>query len=135
MIERLLAAERALADGDVERSELLFRQVSDADPRNAIAVVGLAVIAERRGDAPGAMTLVERALAIDPEDAAAGRLLEALRAPGQPAEEPGAAPALAYASVTRSEPAPEPTSAAGAATELHRPSLLGWLRRLLRRGR
>ena len=84
MIERLLAAERALADGQLDQAERLFRQVADADERNAIAVVGLAEVALARGDRPAAATLVSRALAIDPDDAAAARLL-AQPAPPEPA--------------------------------------------------
>jgi thioredoxin-like negative regulator of GroEL len=74
MIERLLAAERALEAGDLDRADRLFGQVADADSRNAIAVVGLAEVAHRRGRSAQAAELVERALSIDPDDAAAGRL-------------------------------------------------------------
>jgi tetratricopeptide (TPR) repeat protein len=77
MIERLLAAERALADGELDRAEQLFEQVAEADERNAIAVVGLAEVAMARGDATTAHDLAERALTIDPDDAAATRLLAA----------------------------------------------------------
>jgi uncharacterized protein HemY len=75
VIERLLAAERALAEGQLDQAERLFRQVADADERNAIAVVGLAEVALARGDPAGAEALATRALAIDPDDAAAARLL------------------------------------------------------------
>lgn len=75
MIERLLAAERALADGELDQAERLFNQVAAADERNAIAVVGLAEVAVARGDHATAAALAARALAIDPEDAAAARLL------------------------------------------------------------
>jgi uncharacterized protein HemY len=74
VIERLLAAERALEAGDLDRADRLFGQVADADSRNAIAVVGLAEVAHRRGSIGQASELVERALSIDPDDAAAGRL-------------------------------------------------------------
>jgi thioredoxin-like negative regulator of GroEL len=86
VIERLLAAERALADGQLDQAEQLFRQVATADERNAIAVVGLAEVALARGDAAGAQVLAARALAIDPDEAAAARML----GPGQPAEAPPA---------------------------------------------
>ncbi len=74
MIERLLAAEDALADGRVEVAEQLFAQVAAADPRNAIAITGLAKMAFRRGDLGGAREHVARALEVDPEDAAAQAL-------------------------------------------------------------
>ncbi|HYL40367.1 MAG TPA: tetratricopeptide repeat protein [Candidatus Binatus sp.] len=93
MIERLLAAERALAEGRLDQAERLFRQVAEADERNAIAVVGLAEVALARGDRSGAEALATRALAIDPDDAAAARLVHggppADAAVGRPAERPG----------------------------------------------
>lgn len=78
MIELLLVAERLLAEGELDRAEHLFEQVAEADPRNAIAVVGLAQVAQLRGDAAGAIRLAMRALEIDPEDAAAQRLVAEL---------------------------------------------------------
>jgi Tfp pilus assembly protein PilF len=78
MIERLLAAENALARDELEHAERMFGQVAEADPRNAIAVVGLARVASRRGDAAGARLRLERALEIDPDEAAARRLLDEL---------------------------------------------------------
>ena len=78
MIERLLAASRALEADDLDRADRLFAQVAEADSRNAIAVVGLAEVARRRGRVADAAGLVERALAIDPEDDAARRLQQAL---------------------------------------------------------
>lgn len=74
MIELLLEAERALSFGRVERAEQLYRQVADADPRNSIAVVGLARVALERADDLGAYLLARRALLIDPENEAARRL-------------------------------------------------------------
>lgn len=78
MIERLLAAERALADGRIEVADQLFSQVAAADPRNAIAITGLAKVALRRGDLAGAREQLARALEVDPEDAAAQTLARAL---------------------------------------------------------
>ncbi|MEO7229748.1 MAG: tetratricopeptide repeat protein [Candidatus Limnocylindrales bacterium] len=110
MIELLLVAEHLLADGDLDRAEHLFAQVADADPRNAIAVVGLARIARARGDDDAAADLVRRALAIDPDEAAARRLLAELETVAAPAAEPAL---------------PQAPATAG------RRSLLGWIRALL----
>ncbi|HEY4227261.1 MAG TPA: hypothetical protein VGM49_02895, partial [Candidatus Limnocylindrales bacterium] len=52
--------------------------VADADPRNAIAMVGLAQVALGRDDVAGARGLATRALEIDPDEAAAARLLAEL---------------------------------------------------------
>ncbi len=74
MIERLLEAERDLAVGLVDRAEEIYRGLAQGDPRNAVAVVGLARCALERGDERGAYELAVRALAIDPDDAAALRM-------------------------------------------------------------
>jgi thioredoxin-like negative regulator of GroEL len=103
MIELLLAAERFLEAGMPDRAGRLFEQVAEADPRNAIAVVGLARVAVARGDDSGAAVLARRALEIDPDDPAAAHLLESLsRAPlaqpeaaGEAAGEPRPLPAPA----------------------------------------
>jgi uncharacterized protein HemY len=111
MIERLLAADAALERGELDHAERLYTQVADADARNAIALVGMARVALARGDRGGARSFLERALTIDPEEAAARRLLAHLSAPVAPAE-----------------PAP-------AAAPVRRPAgWLGWLRRFLRLG-
>ena len=78
MIERLLAAEGALARDELDHAQRLFGQVAEADPRNAIAVVGLARVLARRGDIDAARELVAHALEIDPDEAAARRLLDEL---------------------------------------------------------
>jgi tetratricopeptide (TPR) repeat protein len=78
MIERLLAADDALARGDLDLAERLFRQTAEADPRNAIAAVGMGRVAAARDDADAARTWFQRALDIDREEAAARRLLAAL---------------------------------------------------------
>jgi tetratricopeptide (TPR) repeat protein len=119
VIERLLAAERALESGDLDRAGRLFQQVSDADPRNAIAVVGLALVAQRRGNEADASELVKRALAIDPEDGAAKRLREAFL------EAPAAASA--------NQPVPSSDAFDGSKAPGPRRSLLDRLRALLRR--
>lgn len=136
MIERLLAAERALADGQLDHAERLFAQVAEADERNAIAVVGLAGVARARGDEPAAMELLARALAIDPEEAEAARMLAT---PGTAAV--SAAPADVVAPAEGVEPAeaaaagqvPPPVGTAAPAASLGA-RLAAWLRRLVGRG-
>ena len=93
MIEILLQAERALTAGMVDQAERLYRQASEADPRNSIAVVGLARVALERGDDAAALELARRALAIDPENAAAGRLERRMAEVLSFRGEPSAAPA------------------------------------------
>jgi thioredoxin-like negative regulator of GroEL len=81
MIERLLAAEAALGRDELDHAQRLFGQVVEADPRNAIAVVGLARVIARRGDVDAARELLAHALDIDPDEAAARRLLDELEMP------------------------------------------------------
>lgn len=140
MIELLLQAERAMSVGLVDRAEVLYTQVADADPQNSIAVVGLARVALERGDETGALAQAHRALAIDPENAAASRMIERLdevlayrgdaAAPSTAVETvveppPAAAP----------EPAPPPTlsPAPAPSTPPARPSFLTRLFRRFRR--
>jgi len=78
MIEVLLQAERQLMMGQVDQAERLYRQAVAADPRNSIAVVGLARVALERDDGVGAWLLAKEALVIDPENVAAQRLAERL---------------------------------------------------------
>ena len=95
MIELLLEAERALSFGLTDRAEALYRQVVSADPRNSIAVVGLARVALEHSDDAGALVFARQALAIDGENVAAQRLVERLE----------------EVMTTRGDPIPEPTPA------------------------
>jgi predicted Zn-dependent protease len=131
VIEPLLEAERAMAVGRLDQAERLFRQVESADPRNAIAIVGLARVALERGDQRTTYLEARRALALDPDNPAAShlamRMAELLRGrgepvPGEPLPEAGATATSAGARAADSDEA-----AASA-----RPGLVG---RFLRRRR
>ena len=145
MIERLLAAERALAGAQLETADRLFRQVADADPRNAIAVVGLARVAEARGERGTARALVERALEIDPEEALARRLRETLEEQagrerpegGESPEGPESleGPDSPEATIAAVVPSPGAGATAIEAAPHRRGGLIDWLRRLLGRER
>jgi len=76
MIEMMLEAERALAVGLLDHAERLYSHVAAADPRNAIAVVGLARAALERDDEPGAYLLARRALILDADNPAASHLAQ-----------------------------------------------------------
>ena len=75
MIEPLLEAERAMSFGLIDQAERLYRQVAHHDPRNSIAVVGLARVALARGDDRTAYVEARRALEIDPDNPAAQQLV------------------------------------------------------------
>ncbi len=135
MIELLLQAEGALSLGLLDRAETLYRQVAGADPRNSIAVVGLARVALERGDEPGALAQARQALAIDGENVAAQRLAqrleEVLAYRGvAPRAEPETAPAPEDQPTPAPEHQPAPAPEPPAIAEPHRRSLVD---RLLRR--
>jgi tetratricopeptide (TPR) repeat protein len=92
VIEYLLEAERAMSFGRIDRAEEIYQQVAESDPRNSIAVVGLARVALERADDLGAYLLARRALTIDPENDAARRLAtrleEVLATRGEPVTDP-----------------------------------------------
>jgi thioredoxin-like negative regulator of GroEL len=109
VIELLLQAERDLSVGQLDAAERLYRQVIAADPRNSIAVVGLARVALERGEEREAYQLARAALEIDRDNAAAQRLVarlgEVMRHRG---EEPptDAPPQLSAAEAPAATPSP-----------------------------
>ena len=121
MIELLLDAENALALGLLDSAERTYRQVLAADPRNAMAAVGLARVALERGDEPGSVRLAREALAIDPENSAARRMIDRLEEVARFRDE--ATPRA----VGEPGPAPSPDPVGPG------PARPGILRRLLRR--
>jgi thioredoxin-like negative regulator of GroEL len=79
MIELLLQADRLLNVDQVDQAQATYQRVADQDPRNAIAVVGLARCALARGDDRAAYVLAARALELDPEDDMARRMEARMR--------------------------------------------------------
>lgn len=133
MIELLLEAERALSFGRIERAEELYRQVAESDPRNSIAVVGLARVALERTDDRGAYLLARRALVIDPENEAARRLAvrleEVLATRGEPVADPMPAALAASPLPTEAEAEPAPQPGTEPAQAPGRRSIIDRLRR------
>ena len=121
MIELLLQAERALSVGLIDQADRLYRQVATADPRNSIAVVGLARVALERSDDAEAWRQARRALAIDPENVAARRL-------GDRLEE-------VFAERGQALPEPLDVDNGAAAASPTAPASAGLVDRLLRRSR
>ncbi|MGA3057579.1 MAG: hypothetical protein ABSE70_06035 [Candidatus Limnocylindrales bacterium] len=78
MFELLLRADRALADGLLDQAEATYWELIEIDPTNAIAVAGLALVSLERGDERLARTFADRAMALDPENVVAGRVVETL---------------------------------------------------------
>jgi thioredoxin-like negative regulator of GroEL len=124
VIEQLLQADRLLTVDMVDQAEAIYRRVREQDPRNAIAVVGLARCAVARNDDQAAYPLVAAALAIDPQNDYArrmeARLAETLAAQGvavqRPPQASGPPPGIDFAvsgeqsipvSPVPAEPSPE----------------------------
>jgi tetratricopeptide (TPR) repeat protein len=105
VIEILLQAERELTMDRLDQAERLYWQAIEADPRNAIAVVGLARVAIERGDDRTAYAFSVQALGIDPEDAVAlrleARLAEVMAARGEPVHRPPFAVAASEKALAR----------------------------------
>jgi thioredoxin-like negative regulator of GroEL len=74
VIEALLQAERLLVHGMLDQAEQIYANAVAQDPRNAIAMVGLARVALERGDERLAYERAREALTVDPQNAAALRL-------------------------------------------------------------
>src|SRR6188472_4468012 len=70
----LLQADRLLTVDMVDQADAIYRRVAEQDPRNAIAVVGMARCALARGEDQDAYRLAARALEIDPENDMAQRM-------------------------------------------------------------
>jgi len=113
----LLQADRLLTVDMVDQADAIYRRVAEQDPRNAIAVVGMARCALARGEDQEAYLLAARALDIDPENDMArrmtARMAEVLTYRGETLPE---APASAPAAVdpTVSTPVAEPALAPAA---------------------
>jgi thioredoxin-like negative regulator of GroEL len=117
VIEMLLQADRLLTVDMVEQADAIYRRVAEQDPRNAIAVVGMARCALARGEDQEAYRLAARALDIDPENDMArrmtARMAEVLTYRGETL--PAAASAPTPATTSATTPAPSTPSAATAA--------------------
>jgi thioredoxin-like negative regulator of GroEL len=121
MIESLLQAERLLVVGQVDGAEKIYESTLAADPRNSIALVGLARVALERGDDRLAYRHTCDALDIDRQNAAAlrleARLSEVLAARGEPVERPAwlAQPATGPKAASQAKPtgAPKPAKRRG----------------------
>lgn len=115
MIEMMLEAERAMGIGLLDNAERLYARVVALDPRNSIAVTGLARVALERGDQRAAYVFARRAVALDPGNPMAShlslRMAEQMRNRGEalPADDatPGVDPtSVADPSVARATSAP-----------------------------
>jgi hypothetical protein len=110
MIEAMLEAERALAVGLLDQAERLYSSVIRTDPRNSIAIVGLARVALERGDELGSYLHARQALTIDPDNPMASHLVHRISEilAGRGETVPGGPP---VPTPTPTAPAPEPKTA------------------------
>ena len=131
MIELLLEAERAMSFGRLDRAQEIYEQVATSDPKNSIAVVGMARVRLERGDDLGAYLLARRALGIDPENEAARRLAvrleEVLATRGAPVADP--LPPQVAATAPSPEPSIAPDPAAAHIPKAQRRSIINRIRR------
>lgn len=121
MIEQILQAERLIQVDRVADARGIYERVVELDPRNAIAIVGLAQCALADGDEAGAHALAAQALETDPSNDMArrmeARLSEVLIVQGKGVERPAAAaargaremrPAITDALIVAAPPAEPP---------------------------
>ncbi len=111
MIELLLQADRLLTVDMVDQADAIYRRVSEQDPRNAIAVVGLARCALARGHDQEAYRLAAHAHELDPDDDMArrmtARMAEILAYRGEPVDP---APPTGPAAATTPPPSGTPAA-------------------------
>lgn len=121
MIELLLQADKAVKAGALDEAERLYWQAVEKDPRNSIAVAGLAQVALARGDHSTAHVFAEKALEVDPDNLAAKRILESALAGADSTTEgetTTAAEAIPHQGApTEREPAPSTEGTPPPATE------------------
>jgi Flp pilus assembly protein TadD len=145
MIEMMLEAERAMGIGLLDNAERLYRQVVALDPRNSIAVTGLARVALERGDQRGAYTFARQALALDPDNPMAShlsqRMAEQMRNRGEPLPDDLPVPSSSASAPVKASadpppaPAPRPGEPAAGPTSAPPAARSGLVGRLFRRGR
>ena len=141
MIEQLLRAENALALGLLDQAQQIYEQTLAHDPANAIALVGLSRVALEHGDERASLGFARRALAIDPENAQAGRMIDRLeevireRGDAIPQEAPLATTPPEPASLTplAAPPAATPPPAVPQSSSVAAPEVAPERRGLLRR--
>jgi thioredoxin-like negative regulator of GroEL len=142
MIESLLQAERLLVVGQVDAAEKIYTSTLAADPRNSIAMVGLARVALERDDDKLAYQHACEALEIDRQNAAAlrleARLSEVLTTRGEPVQRPpwlttGEKPPKEPTRTAAPKQSPQPAKPAEAADESEPAKRRGLFDRILRR--
>src|SRR3954453_10131872 len=133
MIELMLEAERALAVGLLDQAERYYGQVVAGDPRNAIAIVGLARVALERGDQVTVYRLHRPGLPPDPDNPAgshlAHRMSEQFQIRGEPIPADDVPIGVPIPGVGPSTSAQASAPQAGAPAGAARPRLLDRLRR------
>jgi hypothetical protein len=131
VIEQLLQADRLLTVDQVDKARDMYALVAQLDPRNAMAVVGLARCALADGDDRGAYVLAAEALHIDPENDMArrmeARLAEILADRGERVER------AASGELTTPQPSAPPASMGASPASAAAPARRSILERLLGR--